>query len=119
MKKGYFLTRSLFVWGIQCHKSLWLHRYHPELASLPDEGLMARLEEGVAVGRVAHQLFPGGRDIRLEASTLPHRLWLTQKLMALGVPTLYDAAFSFDGVSVFPDILQYGRHGWALYDVKS
>jgi hypothetical protein len=116
---GYPLSQSLFMRGLQCHKALWLHVNQPELAAAPDEGLLARFEEGVAVGKIAHQLFPKGRNIRQEVSTFPHQLWLTKQLMAYDVPALYESAFHFDGVTVFPDILRRDRDGWSLYAVKS
>ena len=31
MAERQYLTKSLFMTGLQCHKALWLHKYRPEL----------------------------------------------------------------------------------------
>jgi hypothetical protein len=39
MKKNRLnLSKSLFIRGLQCHRSLYLDRYHPELRSVVPDG---------------------------------------------------------------------------------
>ena len=58
-----YLSKSLFIRGHQCHKSLWLHKYQPELKDAVDEAQQARFDSGHDVGALAQQLFPGGVEV--------------------------------------------------------
>ncbi|MSR88387.1 MAG: DUF2779 domain-containing protein [Candidatus Margulisbacteria bacterium] len=117
--KLYPLSVPLFVRGNLCHKSLWLHQHRPELSGQVDETLRARFDEGYRVGLFARELFLDGRCITEEADTVDRQLWLTKKLMNSSVMTLYEPAFKFDSVLIFPNILCRTETGWTLYDVKS
>src|ERR1017187_930497 len=54
------ISKSKFVAGAQCLKRLYLQVHQPELAAEPDASGSAIMEQGQEVGRLAHQLFPGG-----------------------------------------------------------
>ncbi|MBI5633302.1 MAG: hypothetical protein HZA15_07495 [Nitrospirae bacterium] len=66
-KERSFLSKSLFVRGLNCHKSLYLHKYHPELKDEVSPALQARFEAGIEIGRRAQELFPGGIEIPYSA----------------------------------------------------
>ena len=53
-------SKSQFIRGLQCYKSLWLYKYKPELREEPDEAAQAIFDTGTEVGVLALQLFPGG-----------------------------------------------------------
>jgi len=46
----HFLSKSQFLRGLQCCKSLWLYRNRPELRTPPDEAQQAIFETGTNVG---------------------------------------------------------------------
>lgn len=114
-----YLSKSLFLRGLQCHKSLWLYKNRPELRSLPDDSQKALYDEGTELGLLAQQLFPGGIVIEYEGSTIPEKVKKTQDLIQSGTETIYEATFQYDDVLVMVDILHKGPKGWELYEVKA
>jgi hypothetical protein len=54
------LSKSQFVRGKQCHKSLWLYRHRSDLREVPNESQQVVFDSGTKVGELAQQLFPGG-----------------------------------------------------------
>ena len=113
-----FLSKSQFTRGLQCLKSLWLLKNRPELRAEPDVGLQARFDAGTKVGIVAQQLFPDGVALEYN-SGITKNIGITQKLIASGVQTIYEATFRHDNVLAMVDILHKGPDGWELYEVKS
>ena len=59
-KPNTYLSKSQFIRGLQCHKSLYLHKYYPELKDVISEQQQKLFQTGIDVGKVAQQLFPGG-----------------------------------------------------------
>ena len=57
------ISKSKFVAGAQCLKRLYFQVHQPELAAEPDASGSAIMEQGQEVGRLAHQLFPGGVEV--------------------------------------------------------
>jgi len=115
---SFFLSKSQFTRGLQCHKSLWLFKNRPELRAEPDAGLQARFDAGTGVGLLAQQLFPGG--VALEYSSgISRNISATQELIASGAQTIYEATLRHDNVLAMVDILHRGPDGWELYEVKS
>jgi len=53
--------------GLKCHKSLYLHKYHPELRDKLTAQQEAIFTQGTNVGLLAQQLFPGGVDVSPES----------------------------------------------------
>lgn len=113
------LSKSQFIRGRQCHKSLWLHRHRPELRDEMSESQEALFASGTDVGVLAQSLFPGGTEFAYGDGTLSEQLQRTAEAIATGVTTLYEATFEHDGMLVKTDILHRGANGWELYEVKS
>jgi len=113
------LSKTLYMRGLQCPKSLWLNRRQPEVRTVPTPDLIARWEAGTEVGVYAQQLFPGGVEVPFDGQTKVQQLGQTRDLLAKGAKTIYEATFSFGGVFVRADILRKARDGWELYEVKS
>lgn len=74
MMRNESLSKSLFIRGLQYRKSLYLHKRRPDLKDELSEDQQARFDSGHEVGRLAQELFPGGREIPYERlSSLPAR----------------------------------------------
>ena len=61
-----YLSKSLFLRGLQCYKSLYLDRRRPELRGEISYAQERLFESGKEVGRYAQRLFPGGIIISFE-----------------------------------------------------
>ena len=115
---SFFLSKSQFTRGLQCHKSLWLFKNRRELQQKPDASLQARFDAGNRVGILAQQLFPGGTSLEYK-SGISKNIQRTQELIASGIETIYEATFRHDNVLAMVDILRKGKNGWEMYEVKS
>ena len=113
-----YLSKTLFIKGLQCHKSLYLHKYRPELKDALTKETERLFSSGHEVGKLAQNLFPGGIEVPYEGLSHFEQLEMTQSLIKEGRDTLYEAAFCHDGVFVKADILHRGSDGWDFYEVK-
>lgn len=113
------LSKSQFIRGRQCHKSLWLYHHRRDLCEEPDTSQQAGFDSGTDVGILAQQLFPGGIDFTYGDGTLAEQLQRTTAAITSGATTLYEATFEHGGMLVKTDILHRGMDGWELYEVKS
>ncbi len=114
-----YLSKSRFIRGLQCHKSLWLLNYKPELRTPPDQSQQAIFDMGTEVGLVAQQLYPDGETIEFDENNLDGMVDKTKEHIASGVNTIYEATFKYDDVLVMIDIMNRAPDGWELYEVKS
>lgn len=114
-----FISKSQFLKGVQCLKSLYLHKNHPELIPEVDESQEALFQSGKEVGLIARELFPGGVEIIFDAEDFSKQLEQTNAEIKKGTKILYEAAFSHNGLFIKSDILIKGSKGWELYEVKS
>jgi predicted RecB family nuclease len=98
-----------------------LHYYQQDLATPPDETLLAKFEQGHEVGRLATQAFPGG--VLVEEDHVRHKEAVVRTLELMAdptVPAIFEAAFSFEGVHVRVDILErQPGNSWRMIEVKS
>ncbi|MBI5874946.1 MAG: hypothetical protein HZB81_03725 [Deltaproteobacteria bacterium] len=115
---NHYLSKSQFMRGLQCHKSLWLYKYKPELRAEPDESTQAVFDSGTEVGLLARELFPGGKVIEFEGSSFDEKARRTKKLIESGIKTIYEATFCHNDILVMVDILHKGKNGWEIYEVK-
>lgn len=116
---NHFLSKSLFIKGLQCHKALYLHKYRPELKDPVSASQQAIFESGSLVGEIARNLFPGGILIPYIEDNYDKQVTETGKAIKKGAEVLYEASFLYDGIFVKADILKKGKRGWELYEVKS
>lgn len=117
MKPGF--SKSLYIRGLQCPKSLWFHKHQPELKDTIDAQQQAIFTTGNRVGELACERFPGGVLIPFEGLTVPQQIEQTRKAIAEGVNTIYEASFEYDGIFIKVDILHKGPNGWKVYEVKA
>lgn len=115
------LSKSTFIRGVQCLKSLYLNKRHPLLRDRLPDSQRAVFKRGTDVGMLAQQLFPKGINLRPNApSQFRKRATDTAKIINTGAfNTLYEAVFQFDKLLAILDILVRGNEGWFAYEVKS
>ena len=120
MKSKPFLSKSTFIRGMQCEKSLYLHKKRPFLRDRLSPEQLAKFRRGHDVGFLAQQLFPGGIDLTPAG---PARVALaaqkTAGLIGGDEKLIYEAAFEFNGVRIFIDILHHDGNAWHAVEVKS
>ncbi len=114
-----YLSKSLFVRGVRCHKSLYLHKYRPELKDVVSEETENKFEIGFQIGDLAQGLFPGGVIVPYEGLSHKEQIEMTASLIAKGCNTIYEATFFYNGVFIKADILHHGDNGWDVYEVKA
>ncbi|MDK3161007.1 Dna2/Cas4 domain-containing protein [Kamptonema cortianum] len=102
--------------ALHCERRAWLAANHPELKAPNSRGLELRLQQGQQIGRIAHQLFPGGsfptgsNDAEFATATV--------KLLENKSP-IYEGVFLAKNCSARVDILTPNEAGWTLVEVKS
>ena len=89
MNTDKLLTKSLYLNGLQCKKSLWLNKYNSEELKEPDDATKAIFKTGEKVGYKACELFPGGERISYDDTTSrSERIALTKQWIVDGVSTI-------------------------------
>lgn len=114
-----YLSKSLFMKGMQCQKSLYFRKYHPDLCDQVSDAQQALFRAGIEVGKKAQDLFPGGVEILYEENNYAGQVKKTKAELDKGTKTIYEATFRHNNVFVKVDILRKGRKGWEIYEVKS
>jgi hypothetical protein len=111
------ISKSKFMAGLQCAKRQYLQVRHPELASSVDD---SRMQQGIEVGSLARQLFPGGVLVAAEYKHLSDAIRDTRELVGnREVPAIFEATFEHSGVIVRTDVLTRNGAGFHLTEVKS
>ncbi len=115
----HILSKSTFMYGCQCPKRLYLHKFKPELCNPEDEGQQAIFAAGTNVGLIARDLFPGGEDASpTDTYSYQKSVEKTKQLIEGGATVIYEAAFQFDAVLCALDILVKKKNRWYAYEVK-
>lgn len=112
----HILSKSTYIRGLQCYKSLYLHKFRPYLRDKLSEEQLAKFARGHAVGKVAQQLFPGGVTLSRPGKPSAAK---TSLLINEGFPVIYEACFIAESVIVALDILVKQDSGWNAFEVKS
>ena len=113
------LSKSQYIRGLQCYKSLWLYKNKPELRDTPDAQSESAFNTGYQVGDLAKELFPNGVEIEFDSSNFNGMIQKTKKLIANGTEVIYEAAFKEDGIFAMADILVKNGVAWDIYEVKA
>ena len=114
------LSKSQFLRGLQCHKSLWLYRHRKDLIPEPPAALQLIFDQGHEIGKLAWKRFPGGRSIEADHLHPQEALRQTQAAITAGAQTLYEAAAVFEDVLIRADVLvrEAPDGPWDLFEVK-
>lgn len=115
------LSKSTFIRGVQCLKSLYLNKKHPYLRDKLPDAQQAVFKRGSDVGLLAQKLFPHGVDLwPKSASQLGKRAMETSKIIRTdSFHTLYESVFQYDKSLAILDVLVKGTQSWIAYEVKS
>lgn len=114
------LSKSQYVRGLQCVKSLWLKKYKRDVLKAPDSATEAIFERGNEVGELACRLFPNGIEVAFDGNDYEGMLKKTQELIADGIKNIYEASFAFEGLFAAVDILRIHQdESVSIYEVKS
>jgi len=116
----HLLSKSTFIRGLQCRKSLFLYKHYIHLRDPLSNEQRALFNRGNRVGLLARDLFPGGVDASPSSPRyFAESVAKTEELIKSGVEVIYEAAFQFDRVLVALDILVKKEGKWYAYEVKS
>lgn len=117
----HLLSKSTFIRGAQCLKSLYLNKKRPFLRDRFPPEQLAKFRRGTNLGIVAQRLFPGGIDVRPRSyHQYAKKLMQTQDIInSASHNVIYEAGFQFDRLLIFLDILSKEEKEWIGYEVKS
>lgn len=116
----HLISKSTYVRGLQCHKSLYLNKNKKDLRDESNENDESVFEQGIEVGKLAQQLYPDG------VNALPDKefdyadaLNKTTRFIKEKQPIIYEAHFLFDDVLCAVDILIFDGKKYKAIEVKS
>lgn len=115
----YLLSKSSFLKGIQCNKQLYLYKNHYDWMDKLSESQQVVFDRGANLGNFARQLFPGGVSATEDPKKSMEAVKRTAELINQGADIIYEAAFQFDEILVFNDIIVKEGDEWSIYEVKS
>ena len=114
------LSKSTFIRGLQCEKSLYLYKHHYRLKDPTPSSLQAVFDQGTNIGLLAQELFPNGADASPENHfKMVESVGKTLKFISQGESIIYEATFQYNNVLAALDILVKDEEGWKAYEVKS
>jgi len=113
------LSKSQYIRGLQCHKSLWLYKNNPELRETADKHTESLFNTGHTVGELSKELFPHGVEVVFDASNFKGMIEETKNLITNGTEVIYEATFSENGIFAMVDVLVKHGDAWDMYEVKA
>lgn len=114
------LSKSEYIRGLQCQKSLWLYKHKPELRDTPDNQTESAFNAGHQVGDLAKELFPNGSEIEFDSSNFLDMIEKTKEFIDnSNTNIIYEATFNERGIFAMADILVENDDGWDMYEVKA
>ncbi|MFY8021509.1 MAG: DUF2779 domain-containing protein [Bacteroidia bacterium] len=116
---SFILSKSTYLYGCQCPKRLYYHKFKSELRNPLDEGQEFIYQQGTDIGVLARDLFPDGIDLSPEnAFSYPQAAVKTEKVLDTYY-VLYEPTFIANGVMCALDIMVKKQNKWYVYEVKS
>lgn len=113
------LSKTTYLYGMQCHKRFYLNRFHKDLANPEEEQAQAIFQTGTNVGLLAQQLFPGGVNAQGEEEWHSEKTAKRTAELLKNHNIIYEAAFIFNEVLCAVDILVRKGNKYFAYEVKS
>lgn len=117
----HLLSKSTFIRGTQCLKSLYLYKNRYFLRDRLSPEQRAKFQRGTDVGVFAQNLFPGGINCQPKSpSQYRKSVEKTGEIIQSNASeVIYEAAFQYDRVLILLDILAKQDGKWFAYEVKS
>jgi hypothetical protein len=115
------LSKSQYVKGCQCSKSLWFSLNRKDLAPPVDATKQAIFDAGNEVGEWAKRYFPGGVEVTMPYFKAAEGAEATMAFVAAGQEVIFEAtAIHPDGTYSRIDILRKvpGTDTWDMIEVK-
>ena len=113
------ISKSQYIRGLQCHKSLWLYKNNPELRDSTNQAQESLFNTGYDVGELSKQLFPNGVEIEFDSNNFDEMIRKTKELIQNGCEVIYEATFKENGIFTMADILVKNGDSWDIYEVKA
>lgn len=114
------ISKSTFIRGLQCEKSLYLYKHHYKLKDPTPPSLQAVFDQGTNIGVLAQRLFTNGVDASPENHfKMVESVGKTLDFISQGETIIYEATFLYNDVLAALDILVRDQDGWKAYEVKS
>ena len=111
------VTKRIFLASRGCLRQGW-YLQHAESIEPATDADKFRMEQGQLIGQQARLLYPGG--ILVDQQRPSDAARRTARLLAdPKVPTIFEAAFQWDGYTTRADVLVRGNGGWTVKEVKS
>ncbi|NCA86651.1 MAG: DUF2779 domain-containing protein [Clostridia bacterium] len=117
----HLLSKSTFIRGMQCSKSLYLYKHRYFLRDRISPEQLARFSRGTDVGLLAQNLFPDGIDCKpASPRQYAKSLEKTQQIVIeASADVIYEAVFQHHQVLIMLDVLVRENESWNAYEVKS
>ena len=113
-----FLSKTKYLEGLKCPKLLWYEYNRKEDLPEADAVTKAIMDQGNAVGELAHELFPGG--IALQRDYKPDKQAEKSLKAAKLRKPLFEAGFVHKQAYALADILNpVEKNAWDLIEIKS
>jgi len=114
------LSKSTFLKGLQCDKHLYLYKHHYNWHDKISDMQQSVFNRGHKVGALAQTLFPDDIDTN-PSSPRAHAkaVEFTKQLIDDGVKVIYEAAFMYNEVLIYADIIVKHGSKWKVFEVKS
>lgn len=112
------LSKSAFLYGLNCERFLWVYQNERERLPEPDEPTRALFDQGHEIGDRAKSLYPGGIEIDWSSG---HEAGFAETARVVGERRpIFEAGFRHGRTHARADILNPSAGGkWDLIEVKS
>jgi len=111
------ITKKIFLETTVCSRKGWLFRNRKDLVEL-STGDRFRMEQGIEIGEMARELFPGG--ILVQERPVERAAKRTAELLAdSSVQVIFEATFLYRDYTAKADVLIRNGDTWDLAEVKS
>ncbi|MBL1179781.1 MAG: DUF2779 domain-containing protein [Bacteroidetes bacterium] len=114
------LSKSTFLRGKQCLKSLFLNKFYKHLRDKISEEKKAIFKRGTDIGLLAQQLFPEGINATpVKSFDYASSISVTQKALQKEEVVIYEATFVYQEVLMAADVFVKKNNTFFAYEVKS
>lgn len=117
---NYLFSKTAYVKGLQCHKQLYLYKYHYKLQDPLSPETLAKFKGGhdfEDAYRAAN--FPFAVNIEKIAKSRNDYQALTQKALQKQLADIFEATFVHEEVLVMNDVLTRSSGKWEIQEIKN